>query len=168
MRTMRIGALTALAVALVTLSAQALAATHSAAVQVASSAMLVLDARVEHHDVVLRIVRTANHEPVEGAGNVTAKIDGHSVQVSAHGDTYRLATSKIKGGPHHLQVVVAHDGIHELLTGTITLPKHHDAFADLDKHGYGAWWILNLGVMLLAAVLIMRRQNKKKRTPKGR
>lgn len=140
------------------------ARTAPASVQIASSSMLVLDASVHKHDVVLRIERTANRTPIEGAGNLSAEIGGHSVPVVARGETYVLSTRGLKGGAHPLQVIVAHDGIHELLSGTITLPTPPRPLALLEKHGYGAWWVLNIVVLLLAARLIMRR---KKPTPKS-
>ncbi len=134
------------------------ARTGAVRVQVASSAMLVLDATVHRQDVVLHIVRTTNHTPIEGAGNVTAEIGGRPVPVVARGATYVLTTRGLKGGPHSLRVVVAHDGIHELLTGTLALPKRPDRLAELEQHGYGAWWVLNIVVLLVAANLIMRRK----------
>ena len=136
------------------------AVAHPAAprVQIASSSMLVLDATVHAHDIVLRVARTADHTPIEGAGNVTAQIGGRPVPLVAHGDTYVLSTHGLKSGAQSLQVVVAHDGIHELLSGTVTLPKHPDRLAVLERHGYGAWWVLNIVVLLLAARLIMRRK----------
>ncbi len=144
--------------------APTLAGNATANVQIASSAMLVVDASVHERDIVLHIARTANHAPIEGAGNVTAEIGGHPVPIAAHGATYVLSTRGLKGGPHALQVIVAHDGIHELLSGTVTLPKPPDRLAALEKHGYAAWWVLNIVVLLLAARLIMRR---KKPPPKA-
>ena len=142
----------------------ALADSAAASVQIASSAMLVVDASVHKHDIVLHIARAANHAPIEGAGNVTAEIGGDPVPIAARGATYVLSTRGLKGGPHALQVIVAHDGIHELISGTVTLPKPPDRLATLEKHGYAAWWVLNIVVLLLAARLIMRR---KKPPPKS-
>ena len=136
----------------------ALAAPPAPEVQIASSAMLVLDARVQPHDIVLHIARNADHAPVAGAGNVSAEIDGHPRPITPDGTAYMLSTHGLKGGRHTLQLVVAHDGIHELLTGTLTLPKRPDRLATLEQHGYGAWWVLNIVVLLLAARLIMRRK----------
>ncbi len=145
-------------------AAAALAASAPAAAQIASSAMLVVDASVHKDDIVLHITRTANHAPIEGAGNVTAAIGGHPVPIAARGAAYVLSTRGLKGGPHPLQVIVAHDGIHELLSGTVTLPKPPDRMAALEKHGYAAWWVLNIVVLLLAARLIMRRKKPPQKT----
>jgi hypothetical protein len=136
----------------------ALATGGDAGVQIASSALLVVDASVHKHDIVLHITRTANHAPIEGAGNVTVDINGHPLPIATSGASYVLSTQGLKGGPHTLQVIVAHDGIHELLTGTVTLPKPPDRLATLETHGYAAWWVLNIVVLLLAARLIMRRK----------
>lgn len=134
-------------------------------VQIASSAMLVLDASVHQHAIVLRIARTANHTPIEGAGNVTAEIDGHAVPITAKGAAYVISTRDLKGGAQTLRVVVAHDGIRELLSGTIRLPQRPDHLAVIEQHGYGAWWILNIVVMLLAARMIMRRKKNRPKKP---
>jgi hypothetical protein len=126
--------------------------------QIASSAMLVLDASINPGEIVLHITRTAGAAPVEGAGNVSAAIDGHPVPLLVQGNAYALDTRDIDGGAHTLQVIVAHDGIHEVLSAVVTLPKRASRFAVLEQHGYGAWWVLNIVVMLLAARLIMRRK----------
>lgn len=138
----------------------------TASVQIASSAMLVMDASVHKHDIVLHISRTASHTPIEGAGNVTATIGGHAVPITVHGTAYVLSTRDLKGGARTLRVIVAHDGIHELLSGTVTLAKPPARLALLERHGYGAWWVLNIVVLLLAANLIMRRKKKPPAKPR--
>ena len=157
---MRIMRLTSLAGVLLALLAPLAGAAVPAApsVQIASSAMLVLDASIHRREIVLHITRTAGAVPVEGAGNVSAAIDGHPVPLAAQGNAYVLDTRDVDGGAHTLQVIVAHDGIHEVLSAAVTLPKRPSRLALLEQHGYGAWLVLNIVVMLLAARLIMRRK----------
>ena len=157
MRIMRLMSLAGLVLALLAPLARA-EAPAAPSVQIASSAMLVLDASIHPREIVLHITRTAGAEPVQGAGNVSAAIDGHPVPLTAQGTAYLLNTRDVDGGAHTLQVIVAHDGIHEVLSAVVTLPKRASRLAVLEQHGYGAWWVLNIVVMLLAARLIMRRK----------
>ena len=131
------------------------------AVQVASSAQLVLDAEVHPGELVLWITRTRNHTPVTGAGNVTVTLNGHPVKVSANKSDYVISTDGIHGGKHSIAVIVAHNGIRELLTGAVTLPNTPSMLARLQKHSTWAWWVLNIGVLLLAFRMISGR----KKTP---
>jgi len=142
-------------------AASAAGAAHQQ-VQVASSAQLVLDAEARPGELLLSITRTGNHEPVTGAGNVTVRIGGRAVKVSARHSDYVVSTDGLHGGKHPIEVVVAHDGIRELLTGSVTLPKTSTMLERLQKHSSWAWWVLNIAVLLLAFRMISHR---KKKTP---
>ncbi|MGC8519394.1 MAG: hypothetical protein ACP5P4_12870 [Steroidobacteraceae bacterium] len=165
MRTVRTHRAAALATALLSALGVAAAAPPAVDVQLASSAQLVLEGRIRHRDIVLYVTHASGGAPIEGAGNLTARLSGHTVPVTARGSAYVLSTQGFKGGAHTLQVVVAHDGIHELLSATVRLPKQPDRLATLEKHGYAAWWVLNVVVLLLAARLIMRRKKPAPRAP---
>ncbi len=130
----------------------------SRAVQVASSAQLVLDAEAHPGELVLWITRTRNHAPVTGAGNVTVTLNGHPVKVSAKKSDYVISTDGMHGGKQSIAVIVAHNGIRELLTGAVTLPNTPSLLVRLQKHSTWAWWVLNIGVMLLAFRMISRRK----------
>ena len=136
----------------------AAASATSQAVQVASSAQLVLDARALPGRLMLWVSRTRNHQPVSGAGNLSVRLDGHAAKVSTQHGAYVISTSGLRGGRHSLEVIVAHDGIRELLSGTVTLPNAPTTLETLQKHSGWAWWILNIGVLLLAVRLISRRK----------
>jgi len=64
-----------------------------------------------------------------------------------------------------LEVVVAHDGIREVLGGRITVAGEGSAAARhaggtasvLRDHKQMAWWILNITIVLIAAIAISRR-----------
>ena len=129
-------------------------------VQVTSSAQLVLDAEARPGELLLRITRTGDHRPVTGAGNVTVRIGGRAAKVSArHGD-YVVSTDGLHGGKQPIEVVVAHDGIRELLTGSVTLPKASTMLERIQKHSGWAWWVLNIAVLLLAFRMISHRKKK--------
>jgi hypothetical protein len=90
---------------------------------------------------------------------VTVTLDGHSVPVTAQPDgSYLFSTSTESGGTHSLGVVVSHDGIRELLTGSVTVPQRRSALDMLQGHGMFAWWVLNIAVVLIAVIVISRRR----------
>lgn len=126
---------------------------------VARSALLSLTASPSDGTLALRVTRLADHQLIVGPGNVTATLDGHPVPLAAEpGGTYLLSPAGQDGGAHSLGVVVSHDGIRELLTGTVTLPPHSSAIDALQGHGMAAWWVLNVAVVLIAALVISRRR----------
>jgi hypothetical protein len=126
---------------------------------VARSALITLSATQADDGLSLRVARISDHRPIVGPGNVTVTLDGHSVPVAAQSDgTYRISTRAESGGAHSLGVVVSHDGIRELLTGTVTVPQQRSALDVLEGHGMFAWWVLNIAVVLIAVIVISRRR----------
>ena len=133
-----------------------------AAIPVAHSALLTIDATVTDGGVALHIKHASNQIPIDGQ-NVTVSVDGkeHPVTPQPEG-TFLLATKDLPGdGERQLDIVVAHDGIRELLTGKITLPKTSSAASDLwHDHKQMAWWVLNIAVVLIAVLAISNRSSK--------
>ena len=126
---------------------------------VASSALLTLTVLPVDHALSLQVSRTSDHRLIAGAGNVTATLDGHSVPLAAQPDgTWLLSTTGEGGGAHTLGVTVSHDGIRELLTGTVSLPQQQSLFESIQGHGMSAWWVLNIVVVLIAVIIISRRR----------
>jgi hypothetical protein len=134
------------------------AAPQNGTTLVARSALLSLTATPADGTLALRITRLADHQPVVGPGKVTAALDGRPVSLTAEPNgTYLLAPDG-RGGAQSLRVVVAHDGIRELLTGTVSLPRQRSALDALQGHGMAAWWVLNVVVVLIAVLVISRRR----------
>ena len=128
---------------------------------VASSALLTLSAAPADHGLSLEVTRNSDHRPLATQGSVTVTLDGHNVPVTAQSDgTYLVSTSVESGGAHTLGVVVSHDGIRELLTGTVTVPQQQQRgmIDELEGHGMSAWWVLNIAVVLIAVIVISRRR----------
>jgi hypothetical protein len=126
---------------------------------VAHSALLTLTAAPSDHSLSLRVTRVSDHRLIVGAGNVTATLDGHNVAVTAQpGGTYVISTRDESAGTHSLGVVVAHDGIRELLTGSVTVPQQQSLLDMIQGHGMSAWWVLNIAVVLIAVLIISRRR----------
>jgi len=126
---------------------------------VARSALLTLSAAPANHGLSLQVARVSDHRLIVGPGRVTVTLDGHKVPVMAQPDgTYLISTRAQSGGAHSLDVVVSHDGIRELLTGTVTVPQQRSALDVLEGHGMFAWWVLNIAVVLIAVIVISRRR----------
>ncbi|MGH8199173.1 MAG: hypothetical protein ACREVO_02200 [Steroidobacteraceae bacterium] len=130
-----------------------------AATIVAHSALLTLTAAPADHTLTLQVARVSDHRPIVGPGNVTVTLDGHAVTVTPHADgTWLISTRDQSAGAHALAVVVSHDGIHELLTGTVSVQQQRGALEVLEGHGMFAWWVLNIAVVLIAVLVISRRR----------
>jgi hypothetical protein len=126
---------------------------------IARSAQLSLSAAPSDHSLALRIIRVADHRLIVGPGNVSATLDGHPVPLTAEpGGAWLLSLRGQPAGAHSLRVVVDHDGIRELLTGTVTAPQRQGALDFLQGHGMAAWWVLNIAVVLIAVLVISRRR----------
>lgn len=136
--------------------------TPTAAIPVAHSALLIIDATRTDNGLALHIKHAGNQIPIDGQ-NVTVSVDGkdHPVTPQPEG-TFLLATKDLAGdGERQLDIVVAHDGIREVLTGKITLPKVSSAASDLwHDHKQMAWWVLNIAVVLIAVLAISNRSSK--------
>jgi hypothetical protein len=70
-------------------------------------------------------------------------------------------------GGKSLQITVGHDGIHEVLSGRITMAANTSGSAasgaasvlSSSSHKQLAWWILNIVIVLIAAIAISRRMS---------
>jgi hypothetical protein len=131
-------------------------------IPVAHSALLTIDATRSDDTLDLHIKHAGNGIPIDGQ-NVTVSVDGKSQPVTAASDgTFALSTKDLDGdGERQLDIVVAHDGIREILTGKVLIPKASSTTSDLWKdHQQMAWWILNVGVVLVAVMAFSRRSSK--------
>jgi hypothetical protein len=58
-----------------------------------------------------------------------------------------------------LDIVVGHDGIRELLSGKISAADTSATSNILRDHKQIAWWILNIAIVLIAAIALSRRMS---------
>ncbi len=95
-------------------------------------------------------------------------LDGASAPATRQGDGSWYAplpppTAPGKGAPApgKLEILVVHDGIREVLNGTLhSAPVGATAPAGgglLHDHKQLSWWILNIAIVLIAAIAISRR-----------
>jgi hypothetical protein len=134
----------------------------------AHSALVTLDGATLSDGALMLRVR-----PNAGAAALTVSeflvaIDGKDAPVTARGDgSWRVSLPPRAGGAEStLDVTVTHDGIRELLRAKIALPAPA-AQAPAPAAGAGAtgvhkqivWWILNIAIVLIAALVISRRSS---------
>jgi hypothetical protein len=157
---------TALAVVLlasgVSTTGAAADSTTQAIIPVAHSALLSIDATRTDDGLALHIKHAGNQVPIDGQ-NVTVSVDGkeHPVTPQPEG-TFLLSTKDLPvEGERQLDIVVAHDGIREILSGKVTLPKVGSVATDLwHDHKQMAWWVLNIAVVLIAVLALSNRSSK--------
>ncbi|HKT73985.1 MAG TPA: hypothetical protein VJQ47_13930 [Steroidobacteraceae bacterium] len=122
----------------------------------AHSAQLIIEVTPADQALLLHIGHARGGAPVV-SDDVRATIDGRSVTATRQSDgSYQLPVDLQAETDVSLDVIVAHDGIREILSGKLTLPQksHPSAWAE---HKQIAWWILNIGVVLVAAIALQRR-----------
>jgi hypothetical protein len=93
-------------------------------------------------------------------------IDGKDVSVTARADgSWRVSVPAHPGAPDStLDVTVTHDGIRELLRAKIAPPAAAQAPAAATGGASGVhrqivWWILNIAIVLIAALALSRRRS---------
>ncbi|HKB49689.1 MAG TPA: hypothetical protein VKC57_18405, partial [Ktedonobacterales bacterium] len=97
--------------------------------------------------------------------DLTVSVDGRSELAMRREDGSWFVPLSHAITDAHLEVVVAHDGIREILSGRIAIPGARTGSARnasgtasvLRDHKQMAWWILNIAIVLIAAIAISRR-----------
>lgn len=131
----------------------------------AHSALISVDAAAPAPDTLtLRIRHTANQTPVSPA-QLAITTQGLSLPVTANPDgTWSVALQSLGGRPPgRLDLTIGHEGIQELLSGTMAAPAAGAAAGNASSlvrdHKQLAWWILNIAIVLIAAIAISRRMS---------
>lgn len=144
------------------------AALAQAAAPLAHSALLAVDAAPAAGGLTLR-VRHAAGEAALQVSDLAVRIDGQSVPATlqADGTWFIPRPAGVRDGGETLEVTVGHDGIHEVLSGRLAAaagaagPATSGAMRALSSssHKQLAWWILNIVIVLIAAIAISRRMS---------
>jgi hypothetical protein len=143
----------------------------------AHSALLTLEGAVVADALILRVRSNAGATPVT-VSDFSVALDGNTVAVAPGVDgSWRVALPPRMGASEGtLAVTVMHDGIRELLQATIPWPKAAApapapaaarAPAAAPTPGAGGtgvhrqivWWILNIAIVLIAALALSRRRS---------
>lgn len=132
---------------------------------VARSALVTLEAGPAAAGLVLRLRHAADQTPLS-VTDLTVSVDGRSQLAMRRADgSWFVPLSNAAITDELLEVVVAHDGIREVLSGRISVPgagsssarNASGAASVLRDHQQMAWWILNITIVLIAAIAISRR-----------
>jgi hypothetical protein len=127
----------------------------------AGSAQVSVSAARGNDAMTLRLTRATDHSDLP-VTQLSATLDGKALPATRGTDgSWALA---LGAGVAHgtLELTVAHDGIRELLTGTLGAAAAPGATAGgsnelLRDHKQLLWWILNIAIVLIAAIAISRR-----------
>ena len=132
-------------------------------IPVGHSALLTINATVQPDGLALHILHAANQIPIDGR-DVTVTIDGKNQPLTVEQEvgTFLLPTKDLGEGERQLDITVAHDGIREIVSGKVAIPKT-SGFGTLDSsRKQMLWWVLNIGVVLVAVLAFSNRGSKAK------
>ncbi len=119
-------------------------------------------ARLAPDTLTVRIRRATDHSAVVPL-QVEAAAAGRNLAVTANTDgTFTVSLKELKGTPPpSLDLLISHDGIREVINGKLPAPAagtaSRSAAGLLRDHKQMAWWILNVAIVLIAAIAISRR-----------
>jgi hypothetical protein len=139
------------------------AAPRPAAVEIARSSLLTLSGTAEPETLTLWVRRSAEQAPLTVTEFATS-IDGKTEPATRAPDGgWTVPLGARTAGEHHLAVTVGHDGIREVLEGKFTPTAATAPAAGVSAlggtHKQMLWWILNIGIVLVAALAISRRMS---------
>jgi len=134
---------------------------------VAHSALVTLEAAGSAEGLSLRVRRTQGEAPLP-VTDLVVSVGGRKSPATRRADgTWSVPWPG--PGPGHggeLEVVVAHDGIREVLSGSLPPPVAGTTGSApaagsgaLHDHKQVLWWILNIAIVLIAAIAISRRMS---------
>jgi hypothetical protein len=153
MRTWAAGALLLLLLA----RAAASAAPEAPLAPLAHSAALTLEGARVPGALIVR-VRASNPASRATISGLSAALDGQALAVSARADgSWRLSLPPAPAsGPGQLEVRISHDGITELLSAQLPAAAAQESPGS-GIHNQLFWWVLNIAIVLIAALAISRR-----------
>ena len=131
-------------------------------IPVAHSALLNINASVVPDGLMLHILHASNQVPIDGR-DVTVTVDGKNQPLTVEPEVgdFLLPTKDLGEGERQLDITVAHDGIREILTGKVALPKAGSFTGSWDSsRKQMAWWVLNIAVVLIAVLAFSKRSSK--------
>jgi len=141
-------------------AAAAAADAGTPSIDVAHSALLVADATETGDRLALSIRRAKDHSVVDSK-DVTVAIDGKGQTVTRLSDgSYSVPLDDLRGkDAKAVQIVIAHDGIREILDGKVPGVSESSAANLLGGHKQLAWWIINMVVVLVGVTALARRKS---------
>jgi hypothetical protein len=129
------------------------------AAPLAHSALITVEGTSTADALQLRIRRVAD-KSLLGGDDVTVAIDGRNQSVTrGKGGLYEVPINDLRGdGARDVDVTVTHDGIREIVSGKVSIAQASSAGSLFRDHKQVAWWILNIVIVLVAAMAFSRRK----------
>lgn len=132
----------------------------------AHSALVTVEGVVTSETLVLRALRTTDRQPLTGA-ELTVSVDGRDVPVTPRPEgTWGVPLKGLTSRPPaKLSIVVAHDGLREVLEGQLPrsdaapAPSQSGNTASTLIHKQMAWWVLNVVIVLIGVIAVARRMS---------
>ncbi len=131
--------------------------------RIAHSSLLTVDGTATDDSLQLSIRRVADKSAVAD-GEITVSVDGKNEPVlHGKGGVYEIASNDLRGdgskdNAKDVEIVVPHDGIREILSGKLSIVQGASAGSLFGDHKQIAWWILNIVIVLIAALALSRRK----------
>jgi len=139
---------------------------------VAHSALVAVEGAQSERTLLLRVRRVADQQPLGGAA-LSVTLDGAGASAAQRPDgTWAVPLPDKLATPGKLEIVVAHDGVREVLDGqlpvasgaaaaTAAAPPATGAAGKLSAliHKQGSWWVLNILIVLIGVIAISRRMS---------
>jgi hypothetical protein len=131
----------------------------NAAAQIAHSALLSIDG-TPTADTLRLTIRRVSDKSLVSSDDVTVTVDGRNESVTrANGGGYEVPINDLRGdAARDVEIIVAHDGIREILSGKVAVAEASSTDGLLRDHKQVAWWILNIVIVLVAAIALSRRK----------
>jgi hypothetical protein len=129
----------------------------------AHSALVTLEGATLPDALILRVRANAETAPT-AVSEFSVALDGRQLPATPRADgSWRVALPPRSGAAAgKLDVTVTHDGVRELLSARIELPgsaPQASPAAGTGVHKQIVWWILNVAIVLIAALAISRRMS---------
>jgi hypothetical protein len=136
------------------------------------SALVTVDGAAAAHTLLLRVRRASDQQPLSGA-ELSVTLDGASLTATLRPEgiwSVPLPALPAKA-PGKLGIVVAHDGVREVLDGQLAavsavapggaapLPASSAGWLSTLAHKQMSWWVLNIVVVLIGVIAISRRMS---------
>jgi hypothetical protein len=135
-------------------------ASEPARIDVAHSAQLTVEA-TESDDAVVLWIRHLPDRKLVGSKDVSVTINGRNQVVTQRTDgSYTVPMDDVRGKEAKtVQLIVAHDGIREVLDGRLPPPPENTSSGLLGSHNQLAWWIVNITVLFIGVLALSRRKS---------
>ncbi len=127
---------------------------------IAHSALLTIEGTAKPDALQISIRRVSDKSLVNN-DDVTVAIDGRNQSVTRErGTVYEVPINDLRGnGARDVDITVAHDGIREIVSGKVTVAEASTESLWRD-HKQVAWWVLNIVIVLVAALAFSGRKSK--------